>query len=1222
MVNKNIRKTCLKTISLLLTLLMIVVSSQMDISVFANAVISDEASIFGYTIENQEVTLKHLKDRTLTHVEIPSEIEGYPVTKIAQSFCDRMDIESVVVPSSVKIIDSNAFESCRNLTEVTFKEGLEYIYARAFADCEKLNNISLPNSLHFLMQDSFDNTAYYNDFNNWVDGKVLYLSDFLLEVNGYEGVLEIREGTKKIAADACMGEKKITSVIMPEGITHIDYGAFSNCGLENINLPESLTVIDQLAFYQCSNLTKIKIGPNVKKISYQAFIRCSALATVEFSEGLEIIGQSAFESCTEIKEISIPNSVKTIEGWAFYDCNKLENLDLGNGVERIEQDAFCDCNIIKVIMPNSLNTLGWRAFADSYKLTNVVLSENLKIIPAEIFRSAAIEEIVIPDKVTAIFDGAFKKCDDLKEIRFGKNVTKFYEEAFSGCKGLKNVYYDGGITDWYNTTFEDDTSSPLWGGANMHFSAGVSPEFVIPDGTVKIPDYALYKVKAIKKITIPATVKKFGTDALFEAYNNEYDINYLGTLEDWCNINFNTVNNSSCYSTLYIDGAKVTSVTIPESIKAIGANTFRNIKSITDIKLHDGIKSIGEYAFYNTGFYLNQDNLDKYGVLYCGDYLIRAKKSVRTLEIKNTTKLIADRAFEDRSSLTEINIPDSVIRIGDEAFLDCERVSKITVGDGATYYGTIFNDCWKVKKVKIGKGKTRIEPEEFFWCLYIETVELPDTIKSIGKDAFWYCYTLSKINLPEGLESIYSGAFWGTTCRIIIPRSVTFIGSSAFSGKKVYGYKGSYAEKHYANSTSHTFVDVEGCGYLGHIGANCTTSVVCERCGETTSIESHKHINVTKTEGLKSTCTKKGYTNSTYCNDCKTWVITQRELDINKANHQNTTQFAEKAPTCNEVGYTAGVYCNDCKQWIKGHEVIKATGHTSKLYLHKKATLTKNGSEIYKCSVCKTVLSNEMHFFKPNSIYLSSNYYRYDGKVKTPKVIIDKVDGSKLVEGKDYTVSYASGRKKVGKYKVTVTFKGYYSGTKALYFDIYPNLTAPKTAKANLVGHDDVELRWSKVQNADGYYVYYRISGTKKYSDGEYLDGTYTFFENLADGKKYEFKIVPCVEFNYAIEDDNYKIVSIYTLKKVSTPTVSKHSNGKVKVSWTNIAGESGYQISKSTSKSKIGTITTYKTTSGKSKVMTAKKGKKYYYKVRAYKTVSGKKIYGPWSSVKAYKLK
>ena len=93
----------------------------------------------------------------------------------------------------------------------------------------------------------------------------------------------------------------------------------------------------------------------------------------------------------------------------------------------------------------------------------------------------------------------------------------------------------------------------------------------------------------------------------------------------------------------------------------------------------------------------------------------------------------------------------------------------------------------------------------------------------------------------------------------------------------------------------------------------------------------------------------------------------------------------------------------------------------------------------------------------------------------------------------------------------------------------------------------------------------------------------------------------------------------VASFKKVSAPKVVRVNGSKVKVSWKNIEGESGYQISKSTSKSKTNVVSTYKTASGKSKTITAAKGKTYYYKVRAYRTVDGKKVYGPWSNVKKF---
>ncbi len=182
-----------------------------------------------------------------------------------------------------------------------------------------------------------------------------------------------------------------------------------------------------------------------------------------------------------------------------------------------------------------------------------------------------------------------------------------------------------------------------------------------------------------------------------------------------------------------------------------------------------------------------------------------------------------------------------------------------------------------------------------------------------------------------------------------------------------------------------------------------------------------------------------------------------------------------------------------------------------------------------------------------------------------------------------------------------------------------PQVGALKSLKAKLYGHDDVKVYWSAAKNATYYKVYRKKAGASKYTYLGKTTKTYYKSANLADGKKYTFKVVPYNSGEDYTCSGTGKTYSIYTLKKLSTPKVSRVSSSKVKVRWTNIAGESGYQISKSTKKTKINVVSTYATTKGTSKMIAAKKGKVYYYRVRVYKKVDGKRIYGPWSLAKKF---
>ena len=261
----------------------------------------------------------------------------------------------------------------------------------------------------------------------------------------------------------------------------------------------------------------------------------------------------------------------------------------------------------------------------------------------------------------------------------------------------------------------------------------------------------------------------------------------------------------------------------------------------------------------------------------------------------------------------------------------------------------------------------------------------------------------------------------------------------------------------------------------------------------------------------------------------------------------NLTLVAAKAATCTEGGKEAYYKCEGCGKFYEDvlgtKEItdlaswgnIAKIAHTTKQTVTK-ATPTANGKIVNYCSVCKKTLSTTV-IPKASSINLKATSLTYNGKVRTPKVIVKDRTGKTLVKNTDYTVSYAKGRKYVGKYAVKITFKGKYSGTKTLYFTIKPKATSISSLKA---GSKKFTVKWKKqATQTTGYQVQY--SASSKFSKAKTLTvGKNTTvskkISKLSGKKKYYVRVR-----TYKTVKINGKSIRIYSgWSKAKTVTTKK----------------------------------------------------------------------------------
>ena len=301
-----------------------------------------------------------------------------------------------------------------------------------------------------------------------------------------------------------------------------------------------------------------------------------------------------------------------------------------------------------------------------------------------------------------------------------------------------------------------------------------------------ISSEAFATCRLLTKIIIPDTVVELRLGAFFQC-ESLVEINLPNSI-------INIGSEAFCNCTL------LTSITIPDSVTSIDYRAFSGCISLKNIAIGSAVTSIGEDAFYNTAYYNDRSNWDN-NVLYIGNYLIsgRYKKYNKETDrydifavsgdysVKPGTKVIADGAFDDCTSLENVIIPDNVVSIGALAFGHCTSLKSINIPNSVTRISPwVFDDCVSLKSITIPDGITRIGASSFRGCKSLTSITIPDSVKSIGDYAFLGCSSLKNIAISDNIISVGVDAFFNTAYYNNVANwenNVLYIGNCLISGK-------------------------------------------------------------------------------------------------------------------------------------------------------------------------------------------------------------------------------------------------------------------------------------------------------------------------------------------------------------------------------------------------------------------------------------------------------
>jgi len=383
-------------------------------------------------------------------------------------------------------------------------------------------------------------------------------------------------------------------------------------------------------------------------------------------------------------------------------------------------------------------------------------------------------DVVIPDVVTyrgigypvvAIGDSAFKDCTALTNITLGDSITVIGPAAFWGCTGLTSMTIPDAVTSIGSHAF--------------HFCIGLT-NVALPNSLTTINEFAFLSCVNLTSITIPESVTLikhypfYGCRGIKSVVFNATNCEYTGvySLFDDCPLESIVFGETvQCIPSFIVKGkTQLTSVTIPNSVTAIGREAFAECEGITNLSIGNSVNSVGTDAFRKciglTELVLPNSLTD------IGLGAFSACKGLTEITLPNSVITIGASAFSSCSALRSITLSNSLTSIGDYSFGYCTGLTEVSIPDAVTVIGDgAFKGCSKLAYVLIGSGVNNIGKTIFSGCSQMRDLFCFASTPPVCSDALFDdmdYYTLTTLHvLPSCVEVYQSTMYWQDFSTII-----------------------------------------------------------------------------------------------------------------------------------------------------------------------------------------------------------------------------------------------------------------------------------------------------------------------------------------------------------------------------------------------------------------------------------------------------------------------